>query len=364
MLRTLLIDVGKALYLFSGLMGLAAILTWMERKQSALMQDRVGANRARIFGLRLLGLPHIITDAVKLLTKEDFVPAGVPTWLHALAPWVTLTVACLPAAAIPFGHVLPCGGQAIELQLMDMQVGLVYALAIASMAIYGVILAGWVTRNKWAVLGSLRAAAQLIGFGVVLGISLIGPVLLYGTLNLQEMVHWQDTTVLHGWLPRWGIFFQPLAFLVFLTVGIAETKRIPFDLPEGESEIIGYFLEYSGMKFGAFFLADFIETVVVAMLTVTVFLGGWSVPYLSADQGGFVWPWGAHTAVPPAGVALLQMAAFWVKVFAVCWLLLLIRWTLPRFRIDQAVRLGWQYLLPLSVLNTFGTAAVLLIVGQ
>ncbi len=356
------IGIAKALYLFGGVMTLAAILTWMERKQSALMQDRVGANRAKVLGRPWLGLPHIIADAVKLLTKEDFVPAGVPVWLHALAPWVTITAALLPALAIPFGHQLPLAGQTVDLRIVPMSVGLVYVLAVASMAIYGVILAGWVTRNKWAVLGSLRAAAQMIGFGVVLGVALLGAVMLYGTLDLQAMVAWQDQTTLHGWLPRWGIFFQPLAFIVFLTVGIAETKRIPFDLPEGESEIIGYFLEYSGMKFGAFFLADFVETVVIAMLTTTLFLGGWSVPYLDTQAGAFIWPWGATTSVSPVVAALLQMVAFWVKVFILCWLMLLVRWTLPRFRIDQAVRLGWQYLLPVSVVNTFITAAVIIAV--
>ncbi len=340
----------KALYWFGAIATLGAILTWLERKESALIQDRVGANRASILGIRAFGLPHIITDAVKMLTKEDFVPPGVPGWLHAAAPWITLVAAFLPMAAIPFGDAIRIGNHTVELQLLPMNVGLVYALAVASLAVYGVVLAGWITRNKWAVLGSLRGAAQMIAFGVALGISVVGAVIVYETLDLQAMVHWQNATMLHGWLPRWGIFFQPLGFILFLVVGIAETKRIPFDLPEGESEIIGYFLEYSGMKFGAFFLADFIETVMVAMMTTTLYLGGWSIPYLPV--GGLTDP----------KIAVAQMLVFWVKVFLLCWFLLLVRWTLPRFRIDQALKLGWEYLVPLAILNIIITALVKLIV--
>lgn len=349
MLEPWTIEVIKGVYWFTGIMVLGSILTWMERKESALIQDRVGANRASILGIRAFGLPHILTDAVKMLTKEDFVPPGVPAWLHAAAPWITLVSAFLPMAAIPFGDAIRWGDRVIELQLIPMNVGLVYALAVASLAVYGVVLAGWITRNKWAVLGSLRGAAQMIAFGVALGISVVGAVIVYETLDLQQMVRWQNATFLNGWLPRWGIFFQPLGFILFLVVGIAETKRIPFDLPEGESEIIGYFLEYSGMKFGSFFLADFIETVMVSMLTVTIYLGGWSIPYLPVS------------GVENPKIAIAQMIIFWVKVFFLCWFLLLIRWTLPRFRIDQALKLGWEYLVPLAILNVLVTAFLKLI---
>ena len=343
--------VGKAVYWFTGIMVLAAVLTWMERKQSALMQDRIGANRARILGRPWLGLPHILADTVKLMLKEDFTPPGTPRWLHAAAPAITLVTAILPMAAIPFGEDLSWGGHKIPLRITSMNVGLVFALAVASLAMFGVVIAGWCTRNKWSTLGGLRAAAQFIAFGLVFGLAATGAVMIYGTLDLQAMVRWQNRTILHGWLPRWGIVIQPLGFLLFLAAGIAETKRIPFDLPEGESEIIGYFLEYSGMKFGTFFLADFVETVLVAMLAVTIFLGGWSLPYLPAG------------AFPPLWTAAVQSAIFWVKVFLVCWFMLLVRWTLPRFRIDQALRLGWAQMFPLAVLNVLVTGAAVLAFG-
>ncbi len=339
----------KALYFFSGIMIFSVILTWMERKQSALMQDRIGANRASIFGIRAMGLPHMIADAVKMMMKEEYVPPQSSYWLHALAPWFSIVSAFLPMAVIPFGSYLVVGGRKIELVLIHMDVGLLYAPATASLAIYGVVIAGWVTRNKWAILGSLRGGGQFIAFGAVLGLALVGCVMVYETLDLKEIVEWQNTTFAGGWLPRWGLFYQPLAFLLFLIIGIGETKRIPFDIPEGESEIIGYFVEFSGMRFGAYFLADFIETIMVAMLIVTLFLGGWSIPYIQNIPG--------H----PNLTGILHMLIFWVKVWVTGWFLLLVRWTLPRFRIDQTFRLAWENLLPLALLNAFLTAFFILL---
>jgi NADH-quinone oxidoreductase subunit H len=183
----------------------------------------------------------------------------------------------------------------------------------------------------------------------------------YGSLDMMDIVRGQGELI-GGWLPRWGIVTQPLAFILFLTAGIASTKRIPFDTPEGESEIIGYFVEYSGMKFGMFAMADFLETVVIAGMTTALFLGGWQVPYLQAS--GFVFPWGASVALPHLAVVGLQIVSFLTKVVVMIWFLMLIRWTLPRFRYDQAMRLGWLALFPLSVLNILVTALVLLAVGK
>jgi len=356
MMPDLLIKLALAGLVFFGVLNLAGLHTWVERKQSAIMQDRIGANRASILGVRLLGLFHPLADAIKMFTKEDFIPAKADRFLHALAPFISVFFALVAFAGIPFGDRLMIGGRVIELQVAKIDVALLYIFAMLSLGVYGVILAGFSSRNNYALLGGLRAAAQMISYEITLGIAIIGVVMIFGTLDLQELVRGQGGT-LFGWLPRWGIFLQPVAFLVFLTAGLAETKRVPFDLPEGESEIIGYFVEYSGMKFGMFFLTDFIETVMVACLTTTLFLGGWQVPYLYPD--GFHFPWGMSLPVHTLAYVLLGIGSFTLKVLFFCWLFMTIRWTLPRFRYDQLMRLGWKVLFPISVANVLVTGAVL-----
>ncbi len=221
-------------------------------------------------------------------------------------------------------------------------------------------MAGWSSGNNFALLGGQRAAALMITAEVAIGASIMGVIMVYGSLNMMDIVRGQGT-LLWGWLPAWGIVTQPLAFVLFLTAGIAATKRIPFDMPEGESEIIGYFVEYSGMKFGMFAMADFLETVVIAGMTTSLFLGGWQVPYL--DAAGVRLPWGWTWALPHLLVVLLQVGAFVLKVCAVIFFMMLIRWTLPRFRYDQAMRLGWLGLFPLSIANIVLTGLVLLLWG-
>jgi NADH-quinone oxidoreductase subunit H len=244
----------------------------------------------------------------------------------------------------------------IELQVAKIDIALLYIFAMLSLGVYGVILAGFASRNNYALLGGLRATAQMISYEIALGISIIGIVMVFGTMDLQEIVRGQGRN-LFGWIPLWGIVVQPVAFFVFLTAALAETKRIPFDLPEGESEIIGYFVEYSGMKFGMFFLTDFLETIMVACLATTLFFGGWQVPYLMPD--GFHFPWGAALPIAQWTYVLLGVASFSVKVLGFCWLFMQIRWTLPRFRYDQLMRLGWLGLFPVSVANMLVTALVL-----
>jgi NADH-quinone oxidoreductase subunit H len=324
------------------------------------MQDRIGANRASIFGIRVLGLLHPVADAIKMLTKEDFMPAHADRLLFKLAPFVSVFFALAAFASIPFGDTLHIGGRVIELQAVTLNVGILYVLAMLSMGVYGLMMAGWASANNYALLGGQRAAALMISAEVAIGASIMGVVMVYGSLNLQDIVRGQGT-LLMGWLPAWGIITQPLAFVLFLTAGIAATKRIPFDTPEGESEIIGYFVEYSGMKFGMFLMTDMVETTVIAGLCTSMFLGGWQVPYLLAD--GFHLPWGAFLAVPALVVTLLQVGSFVTKVAVMIFILMLIRWTLPRFRYDQAMRLGWLGLFPLSVLNIVLTGALLLLWG-
>ena len=336
----------------------AGLHTWIERKQSALMQDRIGANRADIFGFTFFGLFHPIADAVKMFTKEDFIPEGANKLLHTLAPFLSVVFAFAAFATIPFGDVLHVGGRVINLQVANINVGLLYIMAMMSMGVYGVVLAGFSSNNNYAFLGGMRGAAQMIAYEITMGAAIMGVILVFNTLDLQLLVRGQGEYLFNGWLPKWGIFVQPLAFILFLTAAAAETKRTPFDLPEGESEIIGYFVEYSGMKFGMFFLADLVETVLVAALMTTLFLGGWQVPYLHPD--GFHFPWGAHAALSNIPVVLLGVLAFFIKLSFFIWLLMAVRWTLPRFRYDQLMRLGWKILLPASLANIAVTAIVLI----
>jgi NADH-quinone oxidoreductase subunit H len=352
----LAIKLALAGFVLFGVLNVAALHTWLERKQSAIIQDRIGANRASILGFRIMGLFHPLADAVKMFTKEDVIPAGADRTLHILAPFFSVFFALVTFAAIPFGDRLVLGGRVIELQVAKIDVGLLFIFAMLSIGVYGVILAGFASRSNYALLGGLRATAQMISYEIALGIAIVGVVMVYGTLDLQELVRGQGRNI-GGWIPLWGIVVQPVAFFVFLTAALAETKRAPFDLPEGESEIIGYFVEYSGMKFGMFYLTDFLETILVACLAATLFFGGWQVPYLMPD--GFHFPWGATLPVSQWIYVLLGIASFSIKVLVFCWLFMQVRWTLPRFRYDQLMRLGWLGLFPISVANVLVTAAVL-----
>ena len=359
----ILIKLALAGIVLFGVLNLAGLQTWVERKQSALMQDRIGANRATfalpwawaaplnwvLRKLGGLGLLHPLADVIKLLTKEDFVPATGNRFLHTLAPWLSVVFALVAFSAIPFGDSLVLFGRTIELRVAALDAGVLYVLALASIGIYGVILAGMASGTNLSVLGGLRAGSQMLAYEIALGVSLIGVIVWYGTLDLQEIIRGQGV-LLWGWLPAWGVFVQPLGCLIFMTAALAETKRVPFDLPEGEPEIIGYFVEYSGMKFGLFFLTDFVETVLVAALTTVLFFGGWQIPWLAPD------------AFSPNVMALLGVGAFTLKVAFFLWLFMAIRWTLPRFRYDQLMRLGWKGLFPLSLANIGATSVLRLLV--
>lgn len=346
----------KIVLVFAGVMSLVLLLTWQERKQSALMQDRIGANRASILGFRLFGLIHSFADGLKMMSKETFLPAGAHRMVYRLAPILAAAFAMMAFAVIPFGKSVEWMGTSIPLCITPSRIGVLFVFAMLSLSVYGIVLAGWSSASKYAFLGGMRACSQMISYEITMGATLLGLFLIFQTLDLNAMVESQGRMI-GGLLPQWGIFLQPLGFLLFLTAGAAETKRTPFDLPEGESEIIGYFVEYSGMRFGLFLMTDFIETVLVAALLTTFFLGGWQVPFLLT--GGFVFPGGLTIGLPAVAIALLQMASFALKVYAMCWLLLLIRWTLPRFRFDQLLQLGWKILLPASLANAAVTAVVL-----
>lgn len=356
------------------------MITWVERKQSAVMQDRIGANRADIAGITVLGLLHPLSDVLKLFSKEDFVPEGANRWMHLAAPIIALVPAIITLAVVPFGGVYQFGDTTLNLVIADIDWGLLYVFAVGSIAAYGTVLSGWASNNNWALLGSLRASAQIISYEVTMGLSIVGLFMCFGTLSLVDMGIAQDQTfrllgflehmgvveTLPAWLgwiqlPMWGIFLQPLGFIMFLTCIMAENKRPPFDLPEGESELVaGYFLEYSGMRFGLFYTAEFLEVPVIGCIIAATFLGGWAIPWVSTEEliGAIAPVFGEGFAT---GLTLvLHVSAFFLKVIVMIWLQMTIRWSLPRFRYDQVMDLCWKIMLPLSLANIFVTGAIIL----
>lgn len=351
-----LIALIKVILALVWLLVLTLYLTWVERKESAVIQDRVGANRASIFGIRAIGLFQPFADAIKMIFKEDFVPTFSRKFLHTIAPFLSFFFVAVTIAAIPFGDTIRIGSRFINLQVVDLNVALLYVLAMLSLGIYGIIISGWASNNRFTLLGGVRGAAQVISYEIALGLSLIGLIMICPTLRLSGIVLFQGD-LMFGFLPKWGFFLQPLGFIVFFFAAMAETKRVPFDLPEGESEIIGFFTEYSGLKWGLFMMTDFMEVVIISCLIVTLFFGGWQVPWLAAD--GFVWPWGGEWHLPHWFVIIFQVIAFNIKVFFFCWLQILIRWTYPRYRYDQLMDLGWKVLIPLSLVNIVGTGIVM-----
>ncbi|MBI5245973.1 MAG: NADH-quinone oxidoreductase subunit H [Elusimicrobia bacterium] len=339
-LNDICFSTAKVLFAVLGVgLNIAGLLGWVERKQSAVMQDRIGANRASIFGINILGLFHPIADAIKMLTKEDFVPTGATKGLHGLAPMISLGCAMFCLAALPYGGVIQYAGSAWDLQPIALPMGVPLVLAVLAFGVHGIVMAGYASGSNYGLLGALRGAAQMISYEVALASSLAGVLFIYGTLDFSEAVLWQAS---HG---IWGIFLQPLAFILFLTAGAAVTKRTPFDLPEGESEIVGYHVEYSGMKFGMFLMTDFFESIVICGVITALFLGGWTIPGLELRTMGLL------------GGALM-LASFIGKMMFLLFLLMQIRWTLPRFRFDQLLDLGWKNLLPLALINFLATVWV------
>ncbi|QSQ16491.1 complex I subunit 1/NuoH family protein [Myxococcus landrumensis] len=361
---------------------IATLLTLAERKWSALMQDRVGPNRARINipGIRnrsLAGIPHILTDVLKMLTKEDFIPGAANRFLFKLGPILAFAPVFALFAVVPAGPSVMVMGHKVDMVVATPDFGVLYMLGIASLAVYGTALAGWSSNNKFALLGGVRASSQMIAYEVALGLSLVGLFMAFSSLQLPAMVGelglggaaatgqaaylWRSDVTLFGQtfdigLPAWGFILQPIGFIGFFAASFAETKRAPFDVPEGESEIIGYFVEYSGMKFGMFMISEFVEVVVLAGVTTTLFFGGHHLPFfgewlasqpLMQEHG---WLYGT-----------LLGTVYWVKVLFLIWVQLVIRWTFPRFRYDQIQTLGWKILLPLALGNVFVSGALILL---
>ena len=360
-------------YAVGMLMTFGTLLTWVERKQAAVMSDRIGANRAYVripftqVKLVAWGLFHGIADGIKLLMKEDFKPRTYDRVAYAVAPWVVFTPVLLVFGVIPFGGLLDpgrlfpaasdwFGGRTYPMQIAQLDAGLLIVFAFSGLTIIGAMLAGWSSANKFSLLGGLRAGSQMISYELVMGLTVLGLILIFGTVDLGSMVRQQSGTVL-GFLPAWGVVYQPFAAVLFLTAAIAENKRIPFDLPEAESELIaGYYTEYSAMKMGLFMFAEFIEIAIIGALFTTLFLGGYNLPYM--NDAGFTLPGGHHIAMSHGAVVVTQLLVFLVKVMAVCSFQILIRWSLPRFRYDQVLAFAWKFMLPLALLNLSITAVL------
>ena len=368
----LVATLSKIVFCLAFVLGLVPIVLWLDRRQSAMVQDRLGPVMAAPGRRSLLwGLLHPLADGLKLAFKEDFVPPRADRLLHALGPMFAMAPAFLLFAVVPFGDVLcledlastalelpgRCaeGHNPIALQVASLDVGILFVFAVTGMGVVGAAIAGWASDNKFSLLGGLRAASQMLSYEVAMGVSIVGALMVFGTVRLDEMVRWQAAHT-------WGIVVQPLAVILLYTAAVAEAKRAPFDLPEGESEIVaGYFTEYSSMKFGMFYLGEYAEVVAFSAILATVFLGGWDVPLLYPN--GFA-AFGHALPLPHAAVVAIQVLAFCAKTFALCAFIVQLRWTVPRFRYDQLMRLGWRVMLPLSLANVALTGAALLVLRR
>lgn len=388
-------SLAKTLGLLAVILGLVSYTVYAERKVCALIQDRVGPNRVglplTLLGakkdLRLLGLGQPIADALKLLLKENFIPGGVNRLYYWIAPKLAMIPAILVLAVLPFGSTL----FGLPMVIADINIGVLYVFAVSSLGVYGIVLAGWASNSKYPFLGGIRSSSQMISYELSLGLSVIPIFLVVGTLNLQDIVGWQVT---NGWMifPWWpkdltfhtlvsgdwaavgracveGFSWQRLllwipmllSFLVFLIAMFAETNRLPFDLPEAEQELVGgYHTEYSSMGFALFFLGEYAAMIAGSGVIVTLFLGGWSLPFvLDGSATSFL----GLPFIPPAWAGalwgLVNIATFFAKIVALLLVFIWVRWTLPRFRYDQLMKLGWYFFFEIALLNIFLTAFIL-----
>ncbi len=331
-----------------------AFLTLAERRVSAFMQDRLGPNRVGPWGLF-----QPVADGIKFLMKEDVTPLEVNKILYTIAPLLTIIPAMLTFAVVPFGHDLFLHGRVIHLQIANLNVGILYVFAIASMGIFGIIIGGWASNNKYSLLGGLRSASQFISYEISMGLAVIGILMVYGSLRLNDIALYQGSLWFNA-VPKWGVLVQPLGFIIFLVSVFAETNRVPFDLPEAESELVGgYHTEYSSMKFAFFFMGEYANMITASALIATLYFGGWQVPYL--HNIGFIIPKLGILHMQQWLVAIIEILSFVIKVGFFLFLFLWVRWTLPRFRFDQLTSLGWKVLIPLGILNIVITGALIML---
>lgn len=339
--------------LFAVSLGVAAYSTWGERKVAAILQDRVGPNRAGPFGLL-----QPLADGGKLFFKEGFIPANAERFLFVLGPSITMAISLITGAVIPWGQSLNIGGESFQVQIADIDVGVLFLIGMVSVGVYGMMIGGWASNNKYSLLGAIRASSQMISYELAMGLALLSIIMMSSSLNLNTIVADQGSGKLwrlfevDGW--NWNIFYQPLAFIIFIVAALAETNRHPFDLPECESELVnGYMTEYSSMSFGMYMFGEYVNMFISNALIATLFFGGFNYP-------GINWVtenWGENVAGILSILAILTKAIIGILIFM--W----IRWTIPRFRYDQLMHLGWKTLIPLALVNLLITGAVILFAG-
>ncbi|RME78651.1 MAG: NADH-quinone oxidoreductase subunit NuoH [Planctomycetota bacterium] len=340
---SLVLEFIKVVVIFGIIMNVVPVLIYLERKICGFIQDRIGPNRVGPFGLF-----QPLADAIKLIFKQDIIPKKADKVLFVIAPLFVMIPAALSFAVIPVGKdlYLPQWNYVMPLQVANLHVGVLFFLAIGSLSVYGITFGGWASNNKYSLLGGVRSSAQMVSYEVAMGLAVIAVLMSSGSLYLPEIVQSQTGTYL-GFIPKWHCFHQPLACIMFIIAAFAETNRLPFDLPEAESELVaGYHTEYSSMKFAMFFMGEYIAMIGMSAMIVTLFFGGWTMP-------GLVDP--SSTSILST---LLSVVAFSIKVGFFLLLFIWIRWTLPRFRYDQLMKLGWKYLVPLGILNILATGII------
>jgi NADH-quinone oxidoreductase subunit H len=322
-------------------LGVAAYSTYAERKVAAFFQDRLGPNRAGPYGLL-----QPIADGVKMFMKEEIIPDVANKWLFILGPCIAMFTACMTGVVIPWGQPLMIGGESFDLQITDINIGVLYLFGVVSIGVYGIMIGGWASNNKYSLLGALRASAQMISYEIAMGLSIIALVMMTGTISLKEIAEQQ-----HGM--NWNVFYQPLGFIIFLVCAFAETNRTPFDLPECETELVGgYHTEYSSMKLGFYLFAEYINMFISSAVIATLYFGGYNFPFMD-DLG-----------LSQNLVSILGVVALFAKIFFFVFFFMWVRWTIPRFRYDQLMNVGWKMFIPLSLGNILLTGLVMYFTGK
>jgi NADH-quinone oxidoreductase subunit H len=329
-----------------GSLGVAMYATWGERKVAAVMQDRIGPNRAGPFGIL-----QPLADGLKLFMKEEIIPDRSTRFLFILGPCLAMLTACMTSAVVPWGpDYVTKAGHVISFQVADINIGILFVFGVVSLGVYGVMLGGWASNNKFSLLSSIRAASQAISYELAMGIALIALLMMTGTLSLREIVSQQHGFWSNGYF-SWNFFKQPLGFLIFLTCAFAELQRAPFDLAECDSELnMGYHQEYSSMKLGFYLFSEYINLFVSSAILITLYWGGYNFPFMDKVAAG----------VNPLLFSVVCILVFLTKIICMILFFMFIRWTLPRFRYDQLMKLGWRSLIPLALVNMLITGAVIL----
>ena len=336
---------------------IATYSTYAERVIAAFLQDRVGPDRAGPFGLL-----QPLADAVKLFTKEEFFPAGANRALFVFGPCLAMTTALMSSAVIPFGNVLQFGETAIHLQGIEINVGMLYVFGMVSLGVYGIMIGGWASNNKFSLLGAIRAASQNISYELAMGLALIAILMISHTLSLREITFQQASEAPFVWrdIFNWNVMKQPLGFVIFIVCAFAETNRTPFDLPECETELIGgYHTEYSSMKMGLYLFAEYINVFVASAVMSVLYFGGFNFPFQSELRNWLVSSQGLELVTASNIITIMGLVGLFAKIFGFIFFFMWVRWTLPRFRYDQLMRLGWTILIPLAIFNIMLTGGLI-----